>query len=277
MFQNYLTTALRNAGRHKLYIFINIAGLTVALTCAIFIMLFIADQLSYDRWIPDTQNLYRVESEFRFPGRRPERYAGVPEPVTPAMVADIPQVTAQTHLIPEDITAKVNRRLFDEAADVVDPDFFTLIRLPFIQGDPRTVFDTPNSVVISKATAEKFFGTAQVLGRTVLLAGKYAMTVTGVIKNLPHNTQLVADLVFPNTSKADAMIQMEQREWLDINGQAFVRLAPGADPAEVLKQAALIIDDHVDGRKVLGLPIKGSKSSVFICPPSQPTISTALT
>ena len=259
MFQNYLTTALRNAGRHKLYTFINIAGLTVALTCAIFIMLFIADQFSYNRWIPDTQNLYRVESEFHFPGRRPERHAGVPGPVTPAMVADIPQVTAQTHLIPEDITAKVNGRLFDEAADVVDPDFFTLIRLPFIQGDPRTVFDTPNSVVISKATAEKFFGTVQVLGRTVLLAGRYAMTVTGVIKNLPHNTQLVADLVFPNTSKADAMIQMEQREWLDINGQAFVRLAPGADPAEVLKQAAHIIDDHVDGRKVLGLPIKGSK------------------
>ena len=61
MFRNYLIIALRNLTRHKLYSFINIAGLTVGLTCAIFIILFVRDQLSYDRWIPGTENLYRVE------------------------------------------------------------------------------------------------------------------------------------------------------------------------------------------------------------------------
>jgi hypothetical protein len=61
MLQNYLITALRNFTRHKLYSFINIAGLTVGLTCAIFIILFVRDELSYDRWIPGTENLYRVE------------------------------------------------------------------------------------------------------------------------------------------------------------------------------------------------------------------------
>ncbi len=70
MFQNYLITALRNVARHKLYSFINIAGLTVGLACAIFIILFVKDQLSYDRWIPGTENLYRVELSAVNPGER---------------------------------------------------------------------------------------------------------------------------------------------------------------------------------------------------------------
>jgi len=69
MFRNYLVTALRAMARHKLYSFINIAGLTVGLTCAIFIILFVRDQLSYDRWIPGTGNLYRLEVTFNFPGK----------------------------------------------------------------------------------------------------------------------------------------------------------------------------------------------------------------
>ena len=69
MFRNYLITALRNFARHKLYSFINIAGLTVGLTCAIFIILFVRDELSYDKWIPGTENLYRVEGTFYVPGQ----------------------------------------------------------------------------------------------------------------------------------------------------------------------------------------------------------------
>ena len=70
MFRNYLVTALRNIVRHKLYSFINIAGLAVGLACAIFIILFVRDELSYDKWIPDSDNLYRVDVDAQLPGRR---------------------------------------------------------------------------------------------------------------------------------------------------------------------------------------------------------------
>jgi putative ABC transport system permease protein len=75
MFQNYLITALRNFSRHKLYSFINVAGLTVGFTCAIFIMLFVRDELSYDKWIPETENLYRVELTYFNAGQPPNRTA----------------------------------------------------------------------------------------------------------------------------------------------------------------------------------------------------------
>ena len=72
MFHNYLVTALRNFTRYKLYSFINLVGLAVGLACAIFIILFIRDELSYDTWLPDTGNLYRMEMTYHLPGRPPE-------------------------------------------------------------------------------------------------------------------------------------------------------------------------------------------------------------
>ena len=87
MFQNYLITALRNFSRHKLYSFINIAGLTVGFVCAIFIILFVRDELSYDKWIPGTENLYRVETTFVIPGQPPLHSSAAPFPAPDAMLA----------------------------------------------------------------------------------------------------------------------------------------------------------------------------------------------
>ena len=98
MFRNYLTIALRNIVRHKLYSFINIAGLTVGLSCAIFIILFVRDQLSYDRWIPGTENIYRVENTMNLPGKPPAENAKVPYPAPQAMLDQIPEVQARTHV-----------------------------------------------------------------------------------------------------------------------------------------------------------------------------------
>ena len=94
MFRNYLVTAVRNIARHKLYSFINIAGLAVGLACAIFIILFIRDELSYDTWIPGGQNVYRIESTFfapRFPGREFRDMPQAPFPVATEMAAQIPR------------------------------------------------------------------------------------------------------------------------------------------------------------------------------------------
>src|SRR5215472_12819222 len=100
MVGNYLLVALRNIVRHKLYSFINIAGLTVGLTCAIFIILFVRDQLSYDRWIPGTENLYRLEMTFMLPGGKlPVQSAMTPFPAAQAMLDNIPEVQARTRLI----------------------------------------------------------------------------------------------------------------------------------------------------------------------------------
>src|ERR1700742_5334229 len=98
MFRNYLITALRNLTRHKLYSFINIAGLTVGLTCATFIILLLRDELSYDKWIPGSENIYRIGFNVYLPGQPPIQTSTTSFPMPDAMLAQIPEVKAAIHL-----------------------------------------------------------------------------------------------------------------------------------------------------------------------------------
>ncbi|HEX3944002.1 MAG TPA: FtsX-like permease family protein, partial [Rhizomicrobium sp.] len=225
-----------------------------------FIVLFIRDELSYDKWLPGTQNLYRVETAFYFPGHGYSSSANTPFPVTAALAAHIPEIQAQTHLVPERMTAKVGDRQFSEFVDVVDPDFFKIIQLPLVEGNPAMVFAQPESAVLSQSEAQKYFGSEDPVGKTITMDDAHPLTVTGVMRDLPHNTQLVADMVVPNTSKAEHLPQSEKETWLNIDGEAFVRLAPGASPAQVLAKVPPILDKNIDARKEMSLDIPGSKA-----------------
>jgi putative ABC transport system permease protein len=258
MFRNYLITAFRNIVRHKLYSFINIAGLAVGFTCAIFIILYLRDEVSYDAWIPDSQDIYRVESVTTYPGRDPHFLPEMAFPVTIAMQAEIPEVTAQTHLIPETMTAKIGDRLFRVSIDVVDPNFFQMIRLPLVAGDPATVLAQPESIVLSQTMARKFFGDADPLGKTVTVGDARPLVVTGVLRDLPHNTHLSVDLVMPNTSKADIDPPDAKKDWLTEYGWGYVKLAPGTEPAKVLAKLKTITDKFIDAKKEVNLNVPGS-------------------
>ena len=249
MFHNYLITAIRNVTRQRLYSFINIVGLAVGLACAIFIGLYLRDELSYDKWIPDSQNIYRVEETYYFPDGRAEFFPRTPFPATIAMQEQIPGVVAQTHLIPEPMTAQVGDRLFPVSVDAVDPNFFQVIKLPLVEGDPATMLAQPESIVLSQETARKFFGSADPLGKTVMLGGSHLLTVTGVLRDLPHNTHLVADLVMPNTSKADTFVLEARRAWLHVQGWGYVKLSPGVDLDTVLAKLKPILDKDVDAKR----------------------------
>src|SRR6202050_5136134 len=145
MFQNYLITALRNFTRHKLYSFINIAGLTVGLTCAIFIILLVRDELSYDTWLPGTENLYRIEQTFHVPEQPVMRSNSAAFPMPDAMQAQIPEVKSAIHLEPRRMTVAIGDRQFLDHVDVVSPNFFQKIQIPLIAGNPATVFAQPES------------------------------------------------------------------------------------------------------------------------------------
>ena len=271
MVQNYLVTALRNFAHHKLYSFINIAGLTIGLTCAIFIILFVRDQLSYDRWIPDTQNLYRVESTVVLPGEPEVRWAFAPFPMAQAMLDHIPEVGAMTRLFTRPVTVTIGNRQFAETADVVDPNFLRVIKLPLVIGDATSALTRPESVVLSQSLARKFFGGEDAVGRTILMSSDFCdgrgscqihqntLTLTGILRDLPHNTQLVADLVFPNTSLANSISVEAKTAWFDFGTYSYVRLAPGVDPKLVTAKLVALIDRSVDLAKLVNIHMPASR------------------
>jgi putative ABC transport system permease protein len=258
MVENYVTSALRNFARHKLYSFINITGLAVGLACTTFILLFLRDELSYDSWIPDSENLYRVESTYYMPGRAPDFVSVTPFPVTTTMQQQIPEIVAQTHLIPEYMTAQVGDRQFPVRVDAVDPNFFQVIKLPFVKGSPATALARPESIILSETTAKKFFGTTDPMGKTLLLGGSHALTVTGILRDLPHNTHLVTDLVMPNTSKADALRPTDRSSWLNIEGWGYVKLSPRANLSAVQEKLKPMLDRNVDAKKLSNDNVSGS-------------------
>ena len=272
MIRNYLLVALRNIVRHKLYSFINIAGLAVGLACAIFIMLFIRDEVSYDKWIPGSENLYRVENTINDPGQGSHRGNTIPFPIPQAMLQQIPEVKAMTRLFQQSMTVITENHQFLEGVDVVDPVFFQVIRLPLVEGSPANVFTQPESIVLSQKTARKYFGDAPAMGRTITITGQVCdserqncetrerlLTVTGIMRDLPHNTQLQADLLIPNTSAADPMSQDDKKAWMMFSGRGYVQLAPGADPAVVVAKLKTIIDHSLDPRKMINVNIRGSE------------------
>ncbi len=258
MFGNYITSALRNFARHKLYSFINIVGLAVGLACATFILLFLRDELSYDAWIPGTEHLYRIETTFHMPGRKPDFFPVTPFPVVPAILQQIPEVVAGTHLIPDNMTAQIGDRQFPVQVNAVDPNFFQLIKLSFVEGDPAKAIAKPTSIVLTQSTAKKFFGAADPIGKNVLLRGKYAMTVTGILRDLPHNTHLAIDIVIPNTSQADTLRPQDRNQWLNIQGWGYVQLTPHADLSAVMAKLTPILDHNIDARKELHANVRGS-------------------
>src|ERR1700722_12331041 len=110
MFRNYLLTAVRNFVSHKLYTVINVGGLTVGLTCALFVTLFARDEFSYDKWIPDSETLYRVDATGHIPGRAPIRGSLTMFPLPQAMLEQIPEVKARTRLVPQQMTVAIGDR-----------------------------------------------------------------------------------------------------------------------------------------------------------------------
>jgi len=272
MFRNYLTVALRNIVRHKLYSFINIAGLTVGLTCAIFIILFVRDQLSYDRWIPGTENLYRVEGTLNLPGKPPAPNAKMPFAAAQAMLDQIPEVQARTRLARRSTTILIGNRQFPESVAIVDPNFLQVIRLPLAAGDPASVFAKPESVVLSETTARKYFGSQSPIGKTITTSGQHcddtyqncqtqqlSLVVTGILRDLPHNTQLKAEILIPNTSVASGINQEMRENWLFLSSWGYVRLSPGADPDMVTAKFRTVIDHMVDPAKRANIRERGSE------------------
>lgn len=272
MWRHYLSTAARGIVHHRLYSVINIAGLAVGLTCAIFVILFVRDELSYDRWIPDTRNLYRIELMIDVPGRTPLPLAVIPYAMPAVMRDQIPGVIAATRLQPWSVTLTSGDRQFSHQVDVVDPDFFQVIRLPLLRGDPRALFREPESIVLTESAARQYFGDADPIGQTLTTTEgncgnaatacpQISLRVTGVVRDLPHNTQLVGEAFIPTTSLANPVPTSLQQDWFSQNGFGYVRLAPGVTPARVAAALAPIFDRDVTPvlRRYSGTTLLGSQ------------------
>lgn len=251
MFRNYLVTALRSALRHRLYSIINLAGLAVGLTAVILIGLYVRQELSFDAGLAPGRDIYRISLGTHIPGQPVRDTGAASAPLGPALHAEVPGVQEQARVHFNGMTTiRIGERRYSEAVNTVDANFFTMIRLPFIEGDPVKALARPDGVVLTQRAAIRFFGTAQAMGRTLLFDNTTSHIVTGILRDLPYNTQFQGDVfvLYPplraETGKGSARDGMSNL-WTTMDDSSYIRLAPGQNVAAIEAEIPALIMRHL--------------------------------
>ena len=196
MLRNYLKIAWRNLLRNRAFSVLNIAGLAIGIATCLIILLFVADELSYDRFHEKADRIVRVIFRASMQGQQLNEATVMP-PVAQTLRADYPEVQEATRLrnygMPR---VSVGDKIFrEDAFAFVDSNFFQVFSLPFVQGDAKTALVQPNTVVISQTAAERYFGNADPIGKTLTFKDLNAtLKITGVIEPVPANSHFHIDL-----------------------------------------------------------------------------------
>jgi putative ABC transport system permease protein len=193
MFKNYLKISLRNLLKHKGYSFINIFGLALGLTCCIFILLFVQNELAFDRFHRNADRLYRLNKVVTPQTGGSELHAISSGQMGPAMVQDYPEVEQCVRLLPwfSDVLMTHGETSL-KISDVViaDSTFLAVFDFKLLHGDAKTALARPLSIVLPEQTARKFFGDKVPMGETILGFREQLYTITGIIADAPANSHL---------------------------------------------------------------------------------------
>lgn len=217
MLKNYLKIALRNIIRHKGYSFINIAGLAIGLTCCLLIMMWVMDELSYDRFHENKDTIYRVEQDQNYSGS--VYHVNVtPYPMAEGLIAEIPEVKNASPY-PNTGTLLLRHKenvFFERGARAVTPAFLHMFTYPFIRGDKTSALSNPNSMVITEELAEKYFGDSDPMGQVISVNNQFDFIVTGILKNIPRNSVVRFDILLPFEFMKDLGRTIDQWGWNSI-------------------------------------------------------------
>ncbi|HRI21826.1 MAG TPA: ABC transporter permease, partial [Panacibacter sp.] len=169
MMRNYLKIAFRNLKKNKVFSIINILGLAIGLTCFMFIAVFVYDELSYDKYVNDAKDIYRVQVSVVGNGDATV-YPNVDVAVGEGIKNAFPEVKASTRVSPaKDFVKYEDKQFKEEHLAFADSNFLQIFSIPLIEGSNENALKEPNSVVISKALAKKYFGNADALGKSLLI------------------------------------------------------------------------------------------------------------
>lgn len=197
MFKNYLKIAIRNILRHKFYSIINIMGLAVGMACCILILLWVQDEMSYDRFHENADGIYRVIQNINFADHSTS-WAITQGPLGSSLKEDFPEIINATRMRYEDfLTLTYNDKTFDETGLIADGSILEMFSFSLIKGDSATALSDPHSIVLSEELAKKYFGDEDPIGKTITLNQKYDFKVTGVMGNIPRNSSDRPNLLIP--------------------------------------------------------------------------------
>lgn len=230
MLKNYLKIALRNLWKHKGFSAITIFGLATGLATCLLITLFVTDELSYDKFNPNADRIYRLDADFLINGTAfHER--NTPAAFGPTLKRDYPQIEEFVRFgnMGQALVKKGEETVMEENTSFADNGIFKIFSIHFLAGDPATALTQPNALVISERVARKYFQSTDVLGKTLKMDNTEYYTITGVIKNTPPQSHLHFDMIRSMAHRADDMMD----RWLSNSFITYIMAKPGVSAARV--------------------------------------------
>ncbi len=244
MLRNYLKIAWRNLLKNKTFSLINIFGLATGLASFILIALFVWDELSYDRFHEKAERIYRIHSDIRF-GGSDLKLTVSSDPMGATLKKDYPQVEEFTRIYSSEgakLVKKGTEYINEEKVVYVDSTFFTVFTFEPVSGNLKTALNEPNSLVITESGARKYFGSTDVLGKTMEVKDDKITPykVNGIVRDLPHNSHFQYDIFLSMDN-----VRYPFGTFLSHNFHTYLLLKPGTDPKGLEKQFPVFLEKYV--------------------------------
>jgi putative ABC transport system permease protein len=261
MFRNYLSAALNNLARNWLYAGVTILGLAVSFAAAILIGLYLRDEFSFDRFIPDYQRIYRVEMTLTLPGQKPAPQDYVMGTLAKDLGLDFPEVDRTARIEMSGVGLRRGDMVALEQIAWADPDIFRILRMPVLAGDPVAALEAPDGLVLTREIARKYFGEDAPIGKTLRVTtalnlnlppqeqkawtAPYTMRVLAVLEDLPQSSHINVGL-FGSGRAALSLLAVEDRHPSPFNNNVltYVKLKPGASADAVQAGLPAFSDRH---------------------------------
>ncbi|MFI5153896.1 MAG: ABC transporter permease [Chitinophagales bacterium] len=229
MFRNYFKTAFRNLIRNKIYAILNILGLAIGMAACLLIFLVVRFETSYDNFHPKRDSIYRVASEFHTEDGI-SHDGGVAFPVGPSIRLDFPQIKQVARIFDRgggQITAGSEsnapaKKMNEDHFFYAEPEFFDMFRFEWLMGDPATALKDPGTAVLTKKTAEKYFNDwRSAIGKTFMYNNENLYKVTGILKDIPNNTDFPLNTVASYKSLDNTYVKRNLTDWVSTFSQSY--------------------------------------------------------
>ena len=245
MLKTWIITSWRNFLKHKSFSIINICGLSLGIACLIAVLLYVLDELSYDKFHTKAERIYQINSISGYDGSS-NRYATTSTPLADAIRSDVPEVEEAARLFGRQATIQlvdfdslsVDKKYLEDNFFFADPSILKIFSFAFLNGDARTALASPNQIILTERIAKKYFGSLEAaLGKQLLFEGSIPLEVSAVIADLPiqstNNIELLSNFENYYNIEPTHARDFLRRDWLYNPLSTYVLLKEGSTPFEV--------------------------------------------
>lgn len=247
MLRHHLLFALRALRRDRIYTALNLLGLATGLAAALLVLLWVQDELTFDRFHRQGKNIYRVLTNWDFGGKR-EWAEVTPAGLGPAVKAELPGVQEAVRVWRNGTCTFQAGATLMEAADVliVDKAFFDVFDFPILRSDGSKPLQTPNGILLTETLARRFFADADPLGKTLRFENKVDLVVTGILKDPPSNSSIQFSCLMPWEPVANQVVSDAQQafHWGQMSFTTWLLLRPETDQKKLVHQLAALVGRH---------------------------------